>query len=31
MTTNQEIDALSTMGISPMEFLVLPSDAGPDR
>ena len=24
MTTNQEIDALSTMGISPMEFLVLP-------
>jgi phospholipid/cholesterol/gamma-HCH transport system permease protein len=24
MNTNQEIDALSTMGISPMEFLVLP-------
>ena len=24
MTTNEEIDALSTMGISPMEFLVLP-------
>ena len=24
MTTNQEIDALDTMGISPMEFLVLP-------
>jgi phospholipid/cholesterol/gamma-HCH transport system permease protein len=24
MTTNQEIDALSTMGVSPMEFLVLP-------
>jgi phospholipid/cholesterol/gamma-HCH transport system permease protein len=24
MTVNQEIDALSTMGISPMEFLVLP-------
>src|SRR5262247_3627215 len=24
MTTNQEIDALSTMGISPMDFLVLP-------
>jgi phospholipid/cholesterol/gamma-HCH transport system permease protein len=24
MTTNQEIDALSTMGISPTEFLVLP-------
>jgi phospholipid/cholesterol/gamma-HCH transport system permease protein len=24
MNTNQEIDALSTLGISPMEFLVLP-------
>jgi len=24
MNTNQEIDALSTMGISPMQFLVLP-------
>jgi phospholipid/cholesterol/gamma-HCH transport system permease protein len=24
MTTNQEIDALDTMGISPMQFLVLP-------
>ena len=24
MNTNQEIDALATMGISPMEFLVLP-------
>jgi phospholipid/cholesterol/gamma-HCH transport system permease protein len=24
MNTNQEIDALSTMGISPIEFLVLP-------
>ena len=24
MNTNQEIDALSTMGMSPMEFLVLP-------
>lgn len=24
MNTNQEIDALSTMGISPMEFLVMP-------
>ena len=24
MNTNQEIDALSTMGVSPMEFLVLP-------
>src|SRR5215510_3166165 len=24
MNTNQEIDALSTMGIAPMEFLVLP-------
>jgi phospholipid/cholesterol/gamma-HCH transport system permease protein len=24
MTVNEEIDALSTMGISPMEFLVLP-------
>ncbi len=24
MNTNQEVDALSTMGISPMEFLVLP-------
>src|SRR5262249_32350492 len=24
MNTNQEIDALSTMGLSPMEFLVLP-------
>src|SRR5947208_4371998 len=28
MTTNQEIDALSTMGISPFEFLVLPRMLG---
>ena len=28
MQVNEEIDALQTMGISPMEFLVLPAHAG---
>ena len=30
MQVNEEIDALKTMGISPIEFLVLPRDDGPD-
>ena len=31
MQVNEEIDALKTMGISPVEFLVLPEDDRPDH